>query len=322
MGIVINNASFKLRNSTFIGTAPVTPIGQIFRIANTFGVDSSFTYINISGSIAYVPNIESGSVAYVLTKSGSQIELQGDNDVQRFTITNLLITSSVEQTLTFTEQIISTVGAGNWTKPVGVTQVIVECWGAGGAGGGATLVDTAGGGGGGGQYSRKLLIYPSAGSSIPYSVGAGAVGTIGNGASGGDTTWNTNQVVAKGGTGGQADGSSGTPANGGSGDVAGSVGDVIRFGGLGGSGTVGRGGVTAEDGGSGAGSAADGTAGFAFGTNVFEYGGTGGERVTGADSAGFPGELFGAGGSGAVSISGANFSGGNGAQGLIRLIYR
>src|SRR4051812_36812823 len=46
-----------------------------------------------------------------------------------------------------------------WTAPAGVTKIVVECWGGGGAGGSATRSSgTAyGGGGAGGAYAKSTL---------------------------------------------------------------------------------------------------------------------------------------------------------------------
>jgi len=92
---------------------------------------------------------------------------------------------------------ITTPGASTWTVPVGVTSVKVEAIGGGGGGGGHY-----GSGGGGGAYATASNISVTPGSSISVSVGT--AGTAGSNASdnataGGDTTFNTTTVVAKGG---------------------------------------------------------------------------------------------------------------------------
>ena len=128
-----------------------------------------------------------------------------------------------------TPELLTTTGAGSWTKPAGVTKVLVECWGGGGAGGGATLSDNAGSGGTGGQYSRKIITYASAQQSISYNVANTVAGTTGNGANGNDTTWETTVVVAKGGIGGQADSviTGLYPTS----STAGGIGDIVYIGG-------------------------------------------------------------------------------------------
>lgn len=92
-------------------------------------------------------------------------------------------------------------GAGNWTCPAGINQVLVECWGAGGAGLGfvsATTL-TSGSGGGGGAYAASVVnVVP--GNVYPYVVGAGGAGAAGAGANGGSTTFNGGVISAVGGT--------------------------------------------------------------------------------------------------------------------------
>jgi hypothetical protein len=66
---------------------------------------------------------------------------------------------------------------GNFTVPIGVSQVEVELWG-GGSGSYASLAAVASGGGAGGGYSRKLVTSLTPGQVIAVVVGAGgAAGT-------------------------------------------------------------------------------------------------------------------------------------------------
>lgn len=99
-------------------------------------------------------------------------------------------------------------GTYSFTCPVGTTSVTVECWGAGGGGGyGNPLGTKTSDGGGGGAYSKSILSL-TGGTAYDVVVGAGgaSAGDFGmTGASGGDTTFNTTSVVAKGGH-GKADG--------------------------------------------------------------------------------------------------------------------
>jgi hypothetical protein len=231
----------------------------------------------------------------------------------------------------YTFEFLEVVGAGSWTKPEGVTQVIVECWAGGGGGGGTTATVSGGGGGGGGQYARKSFTYASGSTSISYVIGAGGTSSTGNGVNGGNTTWNTNQVIAIGGEGGET-GINNASTVGGLGNLPGSVGDVIYFGGEGGIGfgnsnfgTFSNGG----GGGGGAGNSQDGNVGSGFigGQGGFDYGGNGADGPEAIDSGGFDGLAapslnYGGGGSGGTKIGGANRVGGNGRQGAIRLAYR
>jgi hypothetical protein len=321
MALILNNSFFKMSDASFAlfkpESAPLS-LGEIYRVVNSEGTTTdSLSYTKIDGSTASTGNLTSGSIAYILAVSGSLTDNAFVGAAGQLAITTLLITSSVDITPTFTEQLITTTGAGTWTKPDGVTEVIVECWGAGGAGGGVTSNPAVGAGGGGGQYSRKYIKYSSPSVGISYSIGTGGVGTqTGTGASGGDTTWNTNVVVAKGGTGGQADGDPAIGNNGGLGNVAGSIGDVIRFGQSGFGGSQDRGGnPSGGSGGVGAGSII-----IAFNKGT-ELGGSGGVGVINSAN-GNPGNLYAGGGGGAATDTSTNRTGGSGARGVIRLIYR
>lgn len=122
--------------------------------------------------------------------------------------------------------------SGTYTPTPGTNRVFIECVGGGGAGGGGTATgagqNSMGSGGGGGAYAAKFLSTGFAGKS--YVVGAGGTGvSAGTGNPGGDTTFDSTVVVAKGGAGGSASGvSAGIAfgANGGVGGLAsGSTGD-------------------------------------------------------------------------------------------------
>jgi hypothetical protein len=190
----------------------------------------------------------------------------------------------------------------------GCRMLFVECQAGGGAGGGvATAVTNSGaaGGGGGGAYSASWLAPTSA--SITCGVGAG--GTAGAaganpGNAGGDTTWDTNVIVAKGGAGGLAD------------TVA-----TIHAGGLGGAGGLAASGTGTMKGGGSAGvagvalAAAQAVSG-AGGASAF--GGGGAARKT--QAAGIAGDPYGGGGSGGCILSGgASVAGGAGGIGFIRV---
>lgn len=324
MPLFVNDTSFIIdgSRSTVVSASPVILNGMIVRVFNTGSTAQDYTYTDISNAQTTVSVPASGSLGnpvYVLASSASAVD--SFNNTTGIVAIRLLITgSSVGNS--FTEQLITTAGAGSWTKPAGVTEVIVECWGAGGAGGGATDNPAAGAGGGGGQYSRKLALYSSAQQNISYTIATGGTGGTGLGGNGGDTTWNTTEVIAKGGTGGGANAN--TPltfAEGGLGDIAGSVGDVIYFGANGAAGLIQSIGGTplAGAGGGAAGSSRASTTG---GQGSPEYGGNGGDFIDNVGSDGNPGFVYGGAGSGGCATTNTNRSGGNGAQGLIRLIYR
>lgn len=318
------NSPIKISNTKSVINQPekIKGLGQIMRVFNSGSVQRTYEFLNIFGDNVST-TLSANQISYIMVLSGSRND-NWDSTNQIIT-TNLLITGS-ELGNTFTEELFTTPGAGTWTKPVGVTEVIVECWGAGGAGGGSTTNNTLGGGGGGGGYARSLINYTAAQQNISYNVGQGGVAGTGNGPSGTNTTWQSTIVVANGGSGGQSG------PNGGNGGVGGgaenssvpNTGSIVYFGGNGAFG----GSLQISSGGSGAGSAQNGeipnTFTFIVAPGGKEYGGDGADTYIdpGINFTGLPGNNYGGGGSGAWKISGANRSGGNGAQGLIRIIYR
>jgi hypothetical protein len=334
MSFRISNSNVVIRGTFAFNKLPIiqSAIGTIYRIAGVNTESGSFTYTDISNQLQTTQDLNTGSAPlYIVALSGSLGSVIDTTTVNFFSgqttlaINNTFITAS-ETGSSFIEELITGSGAGTWTKPTGITQVVVECWGAGGAGGGVTLADSAGGGGAGGQYARKFITYVTASQNISYTIGTGGTGGTGVGGTGNDTTWNTNEVVAKGGEGGQPNGISPTSrALGGIASTVGGVGDIVYKGFDGGDGlfTTSPNQASSGVGGIGPGSTGDfGTIDIT--TLGIEYGGSGGQEIVLASggSNGNPGNLYGAGGSGAAKISGPNRSGGNGALGLIRLLYR
>ncbi len=104
--------------------------------------------------------------------------------------------------------------SGTWTAPDDVTEVTVEVWG---AGGGSSIIDSTDAmGGGGGAYSRSVInVTPS----TQYSI---TVGTSAADTDGGDSSFGSSTVVAKGGLSG---------ANGGTGGQASSGTGTVKYGG-------------------------------------------------------------------------------------------
>ena len=141
---------------------------------------------------------------------------------------------------------------------------------------------------------------------------------MGNGAAGGDSTFNGNVVVAKGGAGGDGASSNNSGGSGASGSAAGGVGDIVFAGGDGASGTSSRGGA----GGGGAGS--NGSGGDAnrttAGSGTTVGGGDGGSGRTSSGS-GDDGNTAGGGGGGGYAGSNTNRSGGGGARGQVTITY-
>lgn len=207
-------------------------------------------------------------------------------------------------------------GSASWTAPV-TTTATIECW-AGGGQGGFGIITAGGGGGGGGAYSKGTLAV-TATTAYPYVIGAaGTGGTSPTANPGGDSSFNTSTVVAKGGAGGLV-GSGTTQGAGGAGGAAGSgTGTTKHSGGNGGGGASLT--VTGGGGGGGSGDTADGTAGVsgggggAGGTSGGGNGGTGATTTVAATG----GAQAGGGGGGGSSTQG---TGGSGAQGMMRLTY-
>jgi hypothetical protein len=114
-----------------------------------------------------------------------------------------------------------------WMCPVGVSTILVECWG-GGAGGRANISTGGCGGGGGGAYARRNAVSVLPGQGYPYLVGAGGIG------------YNNGTVSSGPGTCSAAGGTRPTTSSGGGlgGSLASSVGDVKYAGGVGGSGSL------------------------------------------------------------------------------------
>jgi hypothetical protein len=193
--------------------------------------------------------------------------------------------------------------SGTWTKPAGITWVLVEAVG-GGAGGPNTTGSGNFGGGGGGAGVQILLLASTLAATETVTIGAGGVG-IANGVlgftgnPGGDTTLGS-QVTARGGAGGTS--SQGGLAGGG--ESPNNVGTPS-----GGGYSSGAGGAGSGTGGSCVLGGAGGGGGSAGG--VSEYGGNGGAGSYSSGVAGSNGSVPGGGG-GASTGNGGGGSGGNG----------
>jgi len=146
--------------------------------------------------------------------------------------------------------------SGTWTRPSGITKVIMEVQGAGGSGSGSPNGEDCNGGGAGG-YAKKFLDVSSISTST-ITVGAGGAGVTGGtggvvngGNAGGASSWadGTNTVTGNGGTGGSLShyaGTEGATATGGDINIKGGSGYQIlgSYGGFrGGSSILGNGGM-------------------------------------------------------------------------------
>jgi hypothetical protein len=215
----------------------------------------------------------------------------------------LLIASNThaQSTQTFTN-------SGTFTVPAGVTQITVECWGAGGGGGSAASNGTVCGGGGGGAYA-KSVINVTAGNTYNVLVGTGGSADV----SGGNSSFNSTTVIAAGGRGATYNSS----VAGAGGTVAASVGTIRYAGGNGANGGTNSGGGGGGAGSTGAGGNASGTT-AGIGTSL--YGGSGGTGVS-ASSDGNSGFNYGGGGSGSLRYGGPSRVGGSGANGLVMISW-
>ena len=155
-------------------------------------------------------------------------------------------TSGLSSVQTFTS-------SGTWTKPSGITKVIVESQAGGGGGGGSSSTSYGSGSGGGGGYTKKIIDVSSI-SSATITVGSGGSGGTSNntGANGGSSSWSdgTNTLTANGGNGGvgnsgsaYGDGGSGGTASGGDLNIQGGDGGKIYMAKIGGDSVLGHGGL-------------------------------------------------------------------------------
>ena len=113
---------------------------------------------------------------------------------------------------------------GNWTRPSGVTKVIMEVQGAGGSGSKHSSEADYSNTGSGGGYAKKFLDVSSISTStITVGSGGPAASSNGNGNAGGLSSWadGTNTITGSGGLGGTSDSATGGTASGGDVNVAG-----------------------------------------------------------------------------------------------------
>lgn len=208
--------------------------------------------------------------------------------------------------------------SGSWTAPPGVTSAVVKAWGGGGTGGAATGNPASGGGGAGGQFASKTVSVTPI-DSYNFTVSGVTTSVTGSVVNGGDTTFNTSEVVAKGGAGGLRATANSSTSSGGTGSTTGGVGDVVYAGGSGGNGVS-----TTQSGGGGGGAGDTGTgdsgSGATAGDATSENGGAGGNGVSSANTRN-AGSLAGGGGSGGLSSSSTDRRGGDGAGGLLSITY-
>jgi len=205
--------------------------------------------------------------------------------------------------------------SGTWTRPSGISSIMVQVIGGGGGGGsapgGASSTCAIGGGGGGGGFSQRY---------IDVSSLASETVTVGAAGAGGPDTTNPGQTGSIGGTSSFGAYATATGGNGGL-SMAASIGHRIAAGGSGGTGASGN--INTE-GYPGATAMSIPLIALASGHGGGSYLGGGGASVhitSAGFNAGFTPSTLGAGGSGAGQFnSGTGAAGGAGASGIV-IIY-
>ena len=154
-----------------------------------------------SGGVTPIANGGTGEIT-AAAAIAALLPSQGGNANKALitTGTSLLWGNAISSTFTKYE----TTGTFTWTKPAGVTTVIVLCWGGGGAGGADN--DHGGSGGAGASCVIGILKATDLSSSETITVGAGGVGTStdGNGQNGANSSFGSH-VIGYGGRGGDDD---------------------------------------------------------------------------------------------------------------------
>lgn len=213
----------------------------------------------------------------------------------------------------FTSPYVNTyTSGGTWTKPAGISYIVVEVQAGGGGGGGCSNPGTGaacgGSGGSGGGYAKKLFTASDLSSASSLTVTVGSAGTAGSAGSAGGNGGNSSisgtgitTITANGGTGGR-------------GDSSGSTGSSATEGYAGGIATGGdvniRGGSSSEWRGY------EGVSIFTSGGGDSYFGVGGRERF---NESGLAGQGYGAGGSGGNSTG--NTSSRTGGAGVAGVVY-
>jgi hypothetical protein len=282
--------------STANSAVLVTSSGGVPSLSTTLpnglamGTPASLTLTNAGGLVASTGTTATGTPS-------STTFLRGDNTWSTPSLTGAGGLKSF--------QIFTSGTAATYTKPGGVSSILVEVLGGGGGGGGTSGASSSlscGAGGGGGGYAR--LYVSSASSTYTYTIGGGGAGGVaGNnaGTSGGTTTFSASSLQATGGAGG--------------------IGGAANTAGIQGVGTVGGVGSNGNFNCNGQPGTGGNTFGAVVNSGVPGFGGSslyggGGVPPSSNNNAGNPGQVYGGGGSGAFSNT-VNQAGGSGAGGLI-----
>lgn len=208
--------------------------GALLKSNNLSDVDNVTTSRN---NLSAQEDLSGLSITTATVATDDKVLIQDTDDADNLkTVTAQSIANLAPGAITSFQFLTSGTGA-TYTKPAGITSILVELVGGGGGGGGCdndTSLAGAAGSGGGGGYCRKF--FSSAASTYTYTVGAGGAGGAAgnnNGSTGGTTSFDT--MSATGGTGGGgriASGSAAVSTGVGAGGTA-SNGDVNMKGGPG-----------------------------------------------------------------------------------------
>lgn len=301
-------------NFTIANSAPSGGF-QTFNSAYGTGSSNKFYYCIQGGNewevgIGYLDDATTLVRETILGSSNSNSEVgfsAGDKTVFSTAAANFFTNTGNVVVKRFT-----TAGTTSWTPPDGVTEGLVEAWGAGGGGGGGDSDNEfKGAGGGGGEYRAAFLNFtPATAHDVVVgtggTAGTGGVGTATNGGNGGDSYFGDGSgLLANGGNGGES-GSDGSPTGGTGG--SGGVGLIASSNGSNGADE------TAAAGGAAGGASTSAVAGILMG----KWGGAGTASTTNS-AVGAAGNIIGGGGAGG-GWSG-NRSGGAGARGEVRITY-
>lgn len=295
-----------------------TSVNYTGLVGGATGVAPQLFMVGTDTNVGLQATMQAAGVFTIASTSSSPSRILSGTAYQHSTVFSFANTSA-SRTVTFPDadgtvlfaassgglksfQVFTSGTAATYTRPAGITSILVQVLGGGGGGGGSTGgVSTGSQGAGGGAGGYSMLWVASASSTYTYTVGAGgAGGTAGanTGSTGGTTTFSASSLQATGGVGG-----------GGMGAIANAVSSAA----LGGDGGVGTNGIVNSKGMPGFTSlmvtsnvsGASGGSSHFGGGGVISLGGTGGA-----------GGNYGSGGAGGYSST-VSAAGGAGSAGLI-----
>jgi len=319
--------------------------------AGEFRVDTFVGYGNTHGTFEQVATSANITNKMILTGNGN-LGIGITNPTSSLSVNGSTVIGTEILDMTGLSSTFTTVGSNTFTVPAGVTKISAVLIGGGGAGGGSGGGSGGNGGGGGGLiYVNDFPVTP--GQTLAVIVGAGGIAVSGGTGGNGGNSSITGIATAFGGTGGTTDylqsvgaGGAGTGgsggATGGSGGQAtlttgaggGGAAGYIGNGGTGGNAGVTNGGVAGSGGGAGGGGSPEASGSGGGGVGILGQGisgslsngagnaGSGGSNgSTGNTGSGAAGGLYGGGGGGADGDTSISQIGGNGAQGVVRIIF-